>query len=375
MMRRRARAPRQVFALACCLMVTAAGCGPKIPLSIGKREAALDVMYGDQGGDPPPPARPSSSGFERTTAPGFIVAPVDLDRVGEAGGGDDGNGRSSTTTTTTVASPCPVADPFEPPAAAPDQVEAGPAPGSYVYQRTGFVRSASTPDGVKAATPVSLSREIRREVKDVTTAPGPRGAVVRYRVTQTEPGVVTTTTFRIEPGVVSASGASTGGLYIEQIVTERADLPPTGPNGAPVFPAGQETFTPQPAVRIMDLPAQPQAPNPDRRSTAVDPLIGATIEVIYNTQRREWVDVCGTWVDAWRVNINFPTSYNTNQGFGTSRAFHIEGSFWIAPQLGGLIVRDSFQLGNETYQASNFEPGPRYFTQRSEAVLTSVTPG
>lgn len=372
MMRTAACGRKRLLALCCGVAVAATACGPKVPLSVGKREAALDVLYGPQGEKAPPPARPSVSDFSNTTAPGFIVAPVDFDRMTPRPHDDV----TSTTTTTLKPRPaCPPADPFEPPAeGAPNVVMTAPQPGMYSFRRTGFVRSASRPEGVKSAPEVPLSAEVLREVKEVAFVSGAEGSVIRYQVVQTEPGIVTTTTYRIEPGVVSASGAATGGVFIEQIVTERPDLPSTGPSGAPVFPAGRETFTPQPSVRIMDLPAVPQAPNPDRRSRALDPLTGATIELIYNTQRREWVDVCGTWVDAWRVNINFPSSYNTNQGLGTSRAFHFEGSFWFAPQLGGLIIRDSMRLGNETYQASSFEPGPRYFTQRSDAVMTSVAP-
>lgn len=390
------------LALSVCLAVSACS-GPPDPLEVEMKKPYLDLTYGRQD-QPLPLERAPGSDLGPTTAPGLIAAPVFLDD-------DPGASGTKPTTSTTAASgipggsgnlgpslptsACPKGDLFDPAVGeAPNVVSRPPKPGVYRFARAGYVKSetiANDPGYTKFKDwPVRpLSSEVVREVKDVTTissGAGRSGPSFEFKVVQSEPGpgdtvLRTTTTYLIDPGTGTGTEQDPGGLFIRQIVTERADLPGNGAVDSPLSTKGVETFNPEPPVKMMDMPIVPQTFNPDRSSTGVDPLTGAQLKIVRQTARRERFDACGKVIDVWRVEL-FLTSEYVNSGSPDAsrhpRGYRISGRFYFAPQLGGLIVFDDLLFGldgENSYRAViPGRDGPRWFVQKSVSSLLDVEP-
>lgn len=354
----------RLFGARWCSLVAAvvlAGCsGPKVPLEIGMNEAAVDIIYGDHN-RPPDVPQPRPPGALASTAPGFIGAP---ESIAPSTPATERPGSNAVRTSTTVVVKCAdppgqgaVTDP------APSAVTRPPAAGSYGFRRQGQIKTADNDAALDKATARELSSEVARAVGNVTTEPsaGDRLAF-RFDVVETASGIRTTTSFLVDSGRADTPGS--GGLFITRILTERPDLPAAPPNGP-----GVESFNPQPPIRIMDLPAattQNQSSGgllPRSQSVGTDPLTGASMTIVYGTEFRRPVNACGTVVDAWQVRI-YPESSYSRQGV---RSYSIAGTFKMAPQLGGLVVEDSFTLRGT-------DVGGKAFEQKSSATINSVRP-
>jgi hypothetical protein len=236
-------------------------------------------------------------------------------------------------------------------------VPAPPAEGRYTFDRHGFVKSstASYADA-EAALPQSLDGAVYRDVSNVSTrsSSGSADPEITYDVTQAEGRVSTTTTYVIRPD---------DGVYIQRIVTQATDLP-----GSPTTSTGTESFSPQPAIKVVDLPLAVQAApgsqtNADQSGQGVDPLTGVYMENYFQTVGRTTVLGCSETIDAWRVDVNAGAFRRPRV-----RTFAFRGSFAFAPQL-GLIVSDDIELydGVDEYRGT-------YFHQRTTSVVDSSRP-
>jgi hypothetical protein len=331
----------------------AAGCGPTVSLEIGVKERPVDVKYESELPDLPPVEAIAAEPAPQTTAPGFISAPVRLDAP-----------RPVIDGTVKPAAPCPQANgELAPDKPAPAVLTAAPAEGLYRYRRTGSVTVAGTVH--------ELSPEITREIVDVEELAGPSGErhQVRYRQIEDAPGIKTTTTYRIDQPVFATDGvvAAPGGMFIEQVVTERLFLTSaaelatgvaTGSN--PI--TNKEVFTPTPPVQIADLPFAEQPEAPPRLSGGVDPLNGTAMHVRYRTIGRNRIDACGSVFDSWEIEIH-PDSRFVNAGI---REYQFDGRFSVAPQLGGLIVSEQIHFVGEDFTIP--------YEMRSAATINSTAP-
>lgn len=384
--RLRLRVRGQALALAFALLASGCG-GPTLPLEIGMQEADLDVAYGKQSKDrPPAPPRPPGSSIGPSTSPGFIAAPLPIQPAAAV----TPSGMPPRVKPSRPVVSCPEGDLYD--RSVPDApiiVERGPTPGAYPYRRSGWLKSqtiANDPSYIDSAIwpTQELSPEITRDVRDVTVTELPnRPPTIRFKVEESEQaanGQVfrTTTRYLIDHGSGRESeDQDAGGLFIEQIVTERANAAPDGPGGTDVASDGIETFSPIPPIKLMDLPIRPQLHDPNRISRGVDPLTGAQMTVIRQTVRRERFDACGAVLDAWTVKLFLTSEYNNN-GVQYQKRFRISGTLRVAPQLGGLIVEDDLMFGldgnNEFGAVIPGRDGDHWFIQKSVAQMARIIP-
>lgn len=364
---------RRIGALVAVVAVT--GCGPTTAVQLGVRQDPVNIHLGNQieAARAPLPPAPANTG------PGFITAPVPLQPGPVLSGG--------TPNVPPLGGPplppppaCPTAAVNAPAQeAAPAEVATGPKPGTYRYRRSGYLRIGQPGDSTAALAhrPATLlSPEILRQVTNVQTVALPGGVPPRisFDVVQVEPGIKTTTSYLVDPvgssagNNLNADGTTQAdrGLKITKIVLDRADLPGSGPGGAGNS-SGIETFQPQPAVRIMDLPAAPEPPPTDAAggSTGADASSGATMTAYTAIASRSDVDVCGHVIQGWQVQVSFPAVTSTYARSGV-RSYSFSGHFVFAPQY-SLIIEDSF-----TFQGT--EVGNRPFLMQSSSVINSVTP-
>ena len=365
------RRRRRWVVLAAVSLATSVGCGPKLPLEVGVQEVPGDLIYGEQERIEPAP-RPPGVELRETTAPGFVAAPIDLAPYA---------GPSLPPPTSRPTKACPEASPTEgPDTAAPSFVAAAPKAGRYRFRHEGFVKygKPGEPDASKAdAQP--LADEVIRTVTNVTEADVDGAKRISFDVVEQQPGLKTTTSYLIDPVVGDSPNLGTAtdpGLKITRIVTERADLTGSGPGGATGrYRPGVESFNPQPPVKIMDLPMEPQPPEPvvtrtQQYSRGTDPLSGASMEVFFHTVERHRVDVCGTVLDTWLVRVSIETHGMSNYDNGSDRRWNFAGTFAVAPQLGGLIVADDFMFGGP----GGVETGGRPFEHHTASVLSTIEP-
>jgi hypothetical protein len=260
----------------------------------------------------------------------------------------------------------------------------------YRFRRVGTSRSTAvggTNEDLRAAPPRPLSVEVIREVTNVQEQRvSPESIQATYDVIETEPGLRTTTSYEVDPlgtGAVRTDTNRDGGVRITRIVTERLDLPGDGVAGSPVGAPtrggrGAEVFVPSPPVKIVDFPLRPQPVvpenSPQQSDHALDPLTGTSIDVYRQTIGRARVDVCGTVIDAWRIQLSDPARGLWSQdSTRNGRQFRFSGSLTYAPQL-GMIVADELQFGGPDAGESNQEQGGRRFELVTQATINRTTP-
>lgn len=342
------------------MLMFASACGGPTPrVHIGIREAPVNVRFGDHIPPAPPPVLGAPvSGF------GPIGAPVRLDRP--------------------PTDPAPAPEPPACPAAsinapaeeaAPSSVSAAPKPGLYRFRRTGYLKVGEPNDppeslSTRPSQPLSIVtiHHLKNVVQTDITGVGPR---ITYDIVQTEPGLRTTTSYLIDPVGVNADPRASAGLKITSIVLERSDLPGSGPQGVAGAPM-IETFSPQPPVKIMNLPTvvEPAPIDASTSSRGIDPASNATMEVFSATRTRTSVDVCGRVIQGWQVQVSFPltngvaftSTYNRDQ----VRNYQFAGNFVFAPQFGLIVQQDLTFRG--------IEVGARPFEMHSASTINSLTP-
>lgn len=341
--------PRRTIPLALSVAVVAAGCGPKVSLQIGVNERPVDVKVERASASPAtavdalPPVQPapSPSPAGGVNAPGFVAAPV---RV-------DGTRAVIDATGTQTGPACKQANgQLAPKVLAPASPPAPPTAGRYTFRRLGAI------DVFGSSFPLAptVVRTVEG-VQQVSPAPGVRGQY-RYRQVEQEPGITTTTTYRVDLPVLAPDGTvvARGGIFIEQILTESAfstTAPDLAKQAAGVSgPSQREAFTPTPAVQIADLPFSDRpavgaglVDAPPRVSGGVDPVNGTAMNVRYRTIGHARIDACGDVFDAWEVEIH-PDSQFVNAGI---RKYNFDGRIAFATQLGGMVVSDQLHFAGD----------------------------
>lgn len=286
---------KRLVAVALLVLVSSACSGPRTPLEVGVKEIDTDVLIGPQRPQPvvalPPNTRPGPIGF-----PGFVQPPID---------------------TNPPPSPppppvCPAADPLAPIARpAATAATKPPVARKYSYLNSGTWRLGER-SGVFPALAV-------REVAGVEN-PAADGDFTFDVVIPDRAGGNTTTTYHVYPNQPTPADPDPG-LYIEQVVTR---VPGEEP----------ETFTPTPSLLLLPFPA---ATGATWSARGVDPLTQTVQQFDAKIVSRDVVDACGTKLQAWRVEVTAGTTTSPTADLTFS------AKLWIAPQYGGLILKDDVQ--------------------------------
>lgn len=300
---RRRRAP----VLLVTLVLSTAGCGPSQRLDLTIKEDPVDISYGEQAAPAPPRRAPDAAVVPGS--PGLIAPPPGVwapPRSSSRPEALDTSQRRDAPSAEKEA--CPAAAPdADQPAAAPDSVSVNPAAGHYAFRREGAVERAGRVQ--------SLPTDVIRTVEQVTEHTDPTTAlpIREFDVVQKDGDATTRTSYRVD-----LEGLSPG-LKITMIETTSSD--------------GTESFVPQPALRIFNLPAQPEPGYTQEQ--AVDPLTGTTVSLNHKTIGPAVLDVCGTLVGVWRVEI-----YQSQMQRGLNTTLMTNGYFSVGTQLGGMILHD-----------------------------------
>lgn len=123
-------------------------------------------------------------------------------------------------------------------------------------------------------------------------------------------------------GVQTGQRASTGvpdrGVALTKVVDRNAEGKPVG-----------LAFSPSTPVLILPLPV---AVPTEFESVGVDPTTGSSLSIRGTVVGKERVDACGDVVDGWKVTSN--QTFTT----GDNRRFVSEVEYFVATQLGGIII-------------------------------------
>lgn len=322
-MRKLLRTDRRCVPLLVLASLATAACGPPERLDLTVREDPVDIVYGDQSEPAPPRRAPDASLVPGS--PGLIAPPPGLS-FAPKGTKADVRPRQQTQkeerreeagpACRTAAADAPA------PEKAPPLIEKNPVAGDYSFRREGTVERG-------AGGLVTLPEDVTRTVENVTERFDPAWAlpIREFDVVQQDGDATTRTSYRVDlEGLYP-------GLKIVKIETSS--------------PQGTDSFVPQPALRIFNLPAQPELGYTQEQ--AVDPLTGTTMSLNHKTVGHAVLDVCGTLVGVWRVQIyESPTQRGLNDVLTTN------GYFSVATQSGGLILHDDLRIegvdGGETYR-------------------------
>ena len=276
-------------ALAAVALVGA--CGPSIPLRLVMRQSSVDVP-GERSA--PSPAAPPPA-----VSPVVVAAvPLPLPTVAQVG-------RS---VPAALPSLCPAADQFAVPALAGDpNIEAVPAPATYLYREKGEASTGAGPLPVKLPYPPIGLRK-------VTLGTADQG--YDFAVAEREGATSKTTAFKlVRP--TAAVGAQPGGLYLAAMQWDD-----------PLF--GNLTFAPVQPMQFLPLPVQQ---GQTFASGGADPQRQTAMTLRGQVTGKKRVDACGSLIDTWEVTMSEVIA--TPQG-----EFDVTGVLDIATQYGGLSVQD-----------------------------------
>jgi hypothetical protein len=371
---RRHPAMRAVLISAALLLPAGTACGPGQDVDIDIKSAPVNLTFG---GPKPTPA--PHLDIPRT-GDGFIVPPVALPPAP----GVDVPLPQPSQSSSPPAVVCPTASANAPAdESAPTEVTGPPKEGTYTFGREGTLQAGKPgdpADSVNALPAARLTDNVQRVVSNVQQTDVGGKPRISYDVTETEAGIRTTTSYLIDPvGAEAPEPANLGvahpprsgpGLKITQIKLERSDLPADAP-AAVSGNGGVEVFTPQPPIKIFDLPATEQTPpDPNTYSQGVDADTGAVMKVYTRTVGRVRVDVCGHVIQGWQVQLSF-----ANDGTGDRqstytrpqvRSYTVSGTFVFAPQLALIVAEDLTFVGMDV--------GSRPYRLHSRTTLHSTEP-
>ncbi|MDQ1446624.1 MAG: hypothetical protein QOI20_3088 [Acidimicrobiaceae bacterium] len=367
-MRRDLRRAAAVVALALML----GGCsGPTVPLGLFVKEEKVDIVLGsDQKEQRVPAARPPGADPINPGFPSFVSPPPPPVRPtgpasapGDQGPGDESKQDLPPPPAPLVACPRPRAD--QPPElVAGSNIEGPPKEGDYTYRRTGAARVRGTT--------TSLDAEIVRRINKVATITMAGRSVWRYDSTQRESNVVagssghvdavTTTTYELDQNATVEGSEQVAGIKIVSVNTSSGD--------------GQDSFSPQPPVRIMTLPAS--AKSYDEQGSGTDPLSGTHLDTMFRTLERVEVEGCGVAYQAWRQQVS-GVYYNASQTPGVAEgALYFASIVYIAPQYGGIVLRDELHLSDQAppdMKTSDWAlPEGKNIDVRSVSTINSAVP-
>lgn len=211
---------------------------------------------------------------------------------------------------------------------APDSIASPPKTGSYRYPYT-----VTFPKQSSIAYTGLETRTIRGVV--ITDQAGPNfdfevvqklaqtntevEVISRFRVDQTSP--------RARTGPSAAPGASGKGVFLTRL--DRT-VKASGKTQE------RSTFTPNPPLKYMDLPARIGFEGAFD-STSVDSSSFTTMRHRGEVVRREPVDACGTVIDSWYVQATQTITAPNGQTFTS------EVNYGIGTQFGGLMILENYK--------------------------------
>jgi hypothetical protein len=355
---------RAVLVSAALLLPLSTACGPGQDVEIDIKSAPVNLTFGA------PKATPAPHLDIPRTGDGFIVPPVALPPApGDVEFPPLPEPSESSAPPVVL---CPTASPNAPAdESAPSEVTAPPKAGIYNFRRDGTLQAGKPGDpaaSIDKLPAAPLTDHVQRVVSNVQRTDVAGKARISYDVTETEAGIRTTTSYLVDPiGAQAPEPVNVGvthpprsgpGLKITQIKLERSDLPADAPVGVSGN-GGVEVFTPQPPIKIFDLPAAEQTP-PDTNtySQGTDADTGAVMKVYTRTVGRARVDVCGHVIQGWQVQLSF-----VNDGTGDRqstytrpqvRSYNVSGTFVFAPQLSMIVAENltfvGMDVGNRPYR-------------------------
>ena len=283
------------------LAVLGSACGPPLPLEIGVKDRATDVVYGSQKKPEPPKPAPLAAldpGF-----PSFIVAPPVPAPLAPAA------------VKPVVKLKCPTAGPFDFPA---EPVTSGipklPLGGRYHFRQQG----STTIDG-KPAAPLTpeIDRVITNIVKENDTS-------FSYDQVIEQGGMVTTTTYRV---LKTTDNSELDGLYLTRVLTVMPDgtADEFRPSGTLLGPIG---------VRLLRIPSEKATV---WQSVGTDAIHGTSMIVQGSIYDKDRLDACGTLIEVWKATV-------TATILGPTKNLDVTASYLVANQMGGLIVADDVHV-------------------------------
>jgi hypothetical protein len=310
--------------LTATLMVVTGCSGPRRSIEVTVKELPGDVAIGKKT-TVPPAAPPSGVNPEPAGFPSFIQPPppVRYDTVGRP---------IDTVTTTSLpkpAPPCRAANPLDAPKlAAPRNVSAPPVEQLVEYGNAGtYEVSTRAGTGQKGAYPVTTYRR-------VSSKPVGDGS---YDVLVLE--LDTYTIYHLVPDK---------GIYIREVATRRPD-------------GSVDSFrTDQDSILLLPLPV---AEGAQVGGVGVDALGATTMSVVGTVVGKARVDVCGTPVDTWEVQVT--------EGRVTSpdKQIHFTATYDIGTQYGGLSVRDTVAVGCDANVNEYCDYGRKVDTQNTATMV------
>ena len=129
------------------------------------------------------------------------------------------------------------------------------------------------------------------------------------------------------------------------------------------------TFTPSPAITYYSFGVE----NDEWRSAAVDQETSTAMVLTGKILKREVVDVCGTPVDTYQAQITEET-VNLDTGEVSGSDPTAPSLLNVAPQLGGLVVREDVHSVTHTRDAKSGSPLTITFAYVSTASTTEPVP-
>lgn len=303
---------RSTLALALCLV--AAGCGSRgpDPLVIGMKRIALNLAFAKEELAAPPVAP------QRIIT--LIPAPPDL-----AGNFDSYKSPPKGTTRPPLASPCAVAPPGTP-AAEPVPIFARGAPkeGVYTWHNDGTIKVTG---GVFPIT-IPYPRKTTTEIRNVQVKPASPGGEALTPDGRVALGLSYVVTFdvvkKISPELIITSSYR----YDESnvVLTKR------------VTTTNQTTseFAPQPTVTFLNFG---KGEGDTWSSAGIDTKQNVSMVVQGSISNREFVDLCGVVVDAFKAVSN-ETSVNLSDSSQSGTDAQQPNVYWFANQFGALLIQE-----------------------------------
>ncbi|MCA1840283.1 MAG: hypothetical protein ABR507_02320 [Actinomycetota bacterium] len=299
--------PRPFLGIAMlCSLVGLSACGPHIPVEIGTKEVAVDIVLGEQN-KAEPPLGPSNINLSPLGFPGFIEPAIP---------------RFGTGFVPPAPPPaCPVADPQAPAElVAFDSAKKPPLDAVYPYRNSGFFRTQGK--GTSDYPP-----QITRRVHDVVPA---SNGDYDFMVSIGLGGTETTTSYHVTNNPDSVNR----GVFMTQVVTPREN--------------GFDSFTPSPPITLMPFPAREFGTNLEDetnslvgrkyRSSGSDASQGTSMVLEAQVDGKSLIDACGHHLDAWDIEVT------TGQIVGPGKDLQFTGHYFLATEYGALVVKDDLRF-------------------------------
>ncbi|MHB8450446.1 MAG: hypothetical protein ACYDAQ_08365 [Mycobacteriales bacterium] len=318
------------LAFVAVLALAATGCaGPPTPFAVGTREFATNVLFGSPSAHPLVPVigpvAPQVA-FPPPSVVGLPPAPVTAMAPGPAGGPTSPTSSQAPVVVFPVPSGCPQPQPLAPTAqAATAQIFSPPASARYPYRVTGSFQQSGA-NAQEGAYPPEETRTVSGVQRasngsftfQVTEALADQSVVDTFQV-------IPTSTAPTVPASTQPAPSQTGLFLVSE--THR------------ISGASPSTFTPDPALQLLQLPVTPGA---SYDSSGTDPNSQTTMGFSAQVGNPVRVNACGTWLQGYPVTLT--------SGFivSPSESITFTASYVFGTEYGGLALAD-----NVSYQGTD----------------------